>query len=89
MHAGIGLVRADSENRSVDMPRLKLIKMDAAYRYRPHAMSPTSDILAHHYVVFWTGPGGLRAPTWPLPALCPGVFWKKSDLPPEKINKTN
>jgi hypothetical protein len=86
MHAETRLTRATSEIPSADMARRKLIKTDIAIRCRPNAAPPT---LVHYYVVFWTGPGGLRAPTWPLPALCPGAFWKKSDLPPEKINKTN
>jgi hypothetical protein len=53
-----------------------------------------STITASHLKSAWSpalqaGPGGLRAPTWPLPALCPGAFWKKSDLPRERINKIN
>lgn len=77
MHAGtalrlVALGTAEDAKQNID----KTDKLDA---WQKAAMpSPRSiDTLSWTKipVAMWTGPGGMRAPDWPLPALCPGAYW--------------
>jgi len=76
MYAGTGLrPRMITETRSVDATRIQFMKTASPDRHKPTAKPFTSDVLIHHPIMLWTGPGGCRAPDWPLAALCPGANW--------------
>jgi hypothetical protein len=76
MHAGTALLLVTLD-RSTEAKRIdstdKLAPWLKASMPSPRAI----DSLPWTSVPFtmWTGPGGLRAPDWPLPALCPGAYW--------------
>lgn len=77
MHAGTALRLvvlgiAENDTQRID----KTDKLDA-WQKATMPSSSTIDKLPWTKVpiAMWTGPGGMRAPDWPLPALCPGAYW--------------
>jgi hypothetical protein len=66
MHAGSNLRLVDLETVSKDANRIDPKNKITAIDLLPWTPVP---------ITMWTGPGGLRAPDWPLPALCPGANW--------------